>query len=148
TAEIQAHIAGLRGLWKECRERLGAYVIQANFEIPAGDPFGRLSASLPGGLGRLLRRLNLALWDAEASEPGVAIFDLEQTASTYGKAHWQDVVLWHTAKQYPAPDAIPMVARHLTALFRAVTGLTSKCLVLDLDGTLWGGVIGEDGLNG
>lgn len=145
---IESQIGGLRGLWKECRERLGAFVIQANFEIPVEDPFGRLSASLAGGAGRLLRRLNLALWEAEQAEPGVAIYDLEQTAANYGKWRWQDAVLWQAAKQYPAMDAIPWVARDLTALFRAVTGLTSKCLVLDLDGTLWGGVIGEDGLSG
>jgi len=56
--------------------------------------------------------------------------------------------MWIAAKQYPTTDAVPLLTRNLAALVRAVCGLTSKCAVLDLDGTLWGGVIGEDGLDG
>ena len=56
--------------------------------------------------------------------------------------------MWIAAKQYPAADAVPFLARQIAALVRAACGLTSKCLVLDLDGTLWGGIIGEDGLTG
>ncbi len=147
-ALVQEKLANFRRLWRECRDRLGAFVIQHNFEIPGADPYGRLSAAMPGGRARLLRDLNLALWDAAREEPGVAILDLEQTAANFGKLIWSDPVLWHTAKQYPAPAAIPALAREQTALLRAVLGLSSKCLVLDLDGVLWGGVIGEDGLGG
>ena len=141
-------ISNLRNLWRQCRERLGAFVIQHNFEIPATDPYGRLSAALKGGRARLSRQINLDLWDAEQEETGVAILDVEQIAAIYGKTSWSDPVLWHAAKQYPAPDAIPLLVRHQVALLRAVFGLSAKCLVLDLDGILWGGVIGEDGLSG
>src|SRR5208282_2218542 len=71
-----------------------------------------------------------------------------QIAARFGKDRWNDAVLWHTAKQYPSAEAMPSVGHHLTVLLRAILGLTSKCLALDLDGVLWGGVIGEDGLAG
>ena len=148
SAVSEAKVSMLRNLWRQCRERLGAFVIQHNFEIPATDPYGRLSAALKGGRARLLRQINLGLWDAEREETGVAILDVEQIAAIYGKTLWHDPVLWHTAKQYPASDAIPLLARHQVALLRAVLGLSAKCLVLDLDGILWGGVIGEDSLSG
>lgn len=151
--EVQQRVNGLRSLWKQVRERMGAFVVQLNAEIPAQDPYGRLSAALPGGLGRMLRGFNLALWDAERAESAVAVLDVEQIAAKFGKLPiqkqaWHDAVLWNTAKQYPSSQATPVLTHHLTGVFRALLGLSAKCVAVDLDGTLWGGVIGEDGLGG
>jgi FkbH-like protein len=145
---VRARCAQLASLWRESRERLGATVIQFNYEVPPFDALGNLSAALPGGRGRLLRAINLALWEAAAGTPGVAILDVDQIAARFGKDRWNDPVLWHTAKQYPSAEAMPALGHQLTALLRAILGLASKCLALDLDGVLWGGVIGEDGLAG
>jgi FkbH-like protein len=145
---IGEHTARLESLWREARERLQATVVQFNYAVPPFDPLGHLSAALPGGRGRLLRAINLALWEAAGRTPGVVILDLDQVAARFGKDRWSDPVLWHTAKQYPSAEALPALGHQLTALLRAILGLTSKCLALDLDGVLWGGVIGEDGLAG
>jgi FkbH-like protein len=145
---VRARCARLESLWLESRERLGATVIQFNFEAPPFDALGHLSAALPGGRGHLLREINLALWEAAARTHGVVILDVDQIAARFGKDRWNDPVLWHTAKQYPSAEALPSLSHQLTALLRAILGLTSKCLALDLDGVLWGGVIGEDGLGG
>ena len=140
-------IDGMTALWRTCQQRYGAAVIQMNFEIPEVDPLGRLSGASPGGRARVIQRLNLELWDA-AQQAGVAVLDVEQLAAATGKRTWSNPGMWIAAKQYPAADAVPLLTRNLAALVRAVCGLTSKCVVLDLDGTLWGGVIGEDGLGG
>jgi len=145
---VRACCARLESLWRESRERLGATVIQFNYEAPPFDALGQLSAALPGGRGRLLRALNLALWEAAGRTHGVTILDVDQIAARFGKDRWNDPVLWHTARQYPSAEAMPALGHELTALLRAILGLTSKCLALDLDGVLWGGVIGEDGLAG
>jgi FkbH-like protein len=137
----------LRQLWRACQERFAATVVQFTFEIPEIDPFGGLSAALPGGRARILQRLNLALTDA-ARDANVAVFDMNEAAALFGKQRWNDAGRWIAAKQYPAPDAVPFLARRFAGLVRAACGLTSKCVVLDLDNTLWGGIIGEDGLNG
>ncbi len=139
---------GLRGLWQECRRRWNAFVIQHNFEVPPEDPYGRLSSVLPGGRARVIREINAALWDAERAASGVAVLDIEQAAAAAGKKIWNDAALWHTAKQYPSAAALPELARRQSAVLAAVAGLSAKCLVLDLDGVLWGGVIGEDGMDG
>jgi len=136
-------ISGLRTLWESCSSRWGATVIQHNFEVPEVSALGNLSAILPEGRARVLRRLN-----EELADSGVAILDVDQLAGLYGKQRWSDPAQWIAAKQYPHPEALPLLARHQTALLRAVCGLTSKCAVLDLDGTLWGGTIGEDGVEG
>ena len=140
-------IDGMTALWRTCQQRYGAAVIQMNFEIPEVDPLGRLSGASPGGRARVIQRLNLELWDA-AQQAGVAVLDVEQLAAATGKRTLSNPGMWIAAKQYPAADAVPLLTRNLAALVRAVCGLTSKCVVLDLDGTLWGGVIGEDGLGG
>jgi FkbH-like protein len=145
---VRARCAQLEPLWRESRERLGATVIQFNYEAPPFDALGHLSAALPGGRGRLLRAINLALWEAAGRTQGVVILDVDQIAARFGKDRWNDPVLWHTAKQYPSAEAMPALGYQITALLRAILGLTSKCLALDLDGVLWGGVIGEDGLAG
>jgi FkbH-like protein len=144
----EAHLAELRQLWQVCHERLGAAVMQFNYEIPAVDSMGRLSRLLPSGRRRLLEAINAALWDAEAQHAGAVVFDVEQLAGEFGKLRWNDATAWEVSRQYPAAAALPALGRRFTALVRALLGLTSKCLVLDLDGVMWGGVIGEDGLNG
>lgn len=145
---IRENTVRLEALWRQSKERLDATVIQFNYEVPPFDALGQLSAALPGGRGRLLRAINLALWEAAGRTQGVAILDVDQIAARFGKDRWNDPVLWHIARQYPAAEALPALGHQLTALLRAILGLTSKCLVLDLDGVLWGGVIGEDGLAG
>jgi len=145
---VRACCGQLESLWREARERFGAAVIQFNFEVPPFEALGHLSAALPGGRGRLLRAVNLALWEAAAQTRGVVILDVDQIAARFGKERWHDPVMWHTAKQYPAAEALPALGHQITATLRAVLGLTAKCVALDLDGVLWGGVIGEDGLSG
>ena len=61
---------------------------------------------------------------------------------------WEDKLKWSDAKLYPAPDALPVLAEHIVSCIRASLGLSAKLLALDLDNTLWGGIIGEDGLGG
>jgi FkbH-like protein len=142
-AVVSAKIEQFRPLWRHCRQNLGVDVIQCNFEVPEIDPLGSLSATLPGGRANIIRALN-----HELTNHGVAILDIDQIASLHGKQRWHDEALWQAARQYPSNEAIPLLARHAAAMIRASLGLTSKCLVLDLDNTLWGGIIGEDGING
>jgi FkbH-like protein len=134
------HTDRMQSLWRKVNERLGASVMQFNYEAPPYD--------VMGARGRMVRAVNVALADAAAKMPGVAILDVDQVASRFGKDRWHDAALWHTAKQYPAAEALPALGRQMTALLRAMLGLRAKCVALDLDGVLWGGVIGEDGLGG
>jgi FkbH-like protein len=145
---VREHMGRLESLWRESTKRFGATVVQFNYEAPPYDALGQLSTALPGGRGRLLRAINLALWEAAERIQGVAILDVDQIAARFGKDRWNDPVLWHTAKQYPSAEAMPALGHQLTVMLRAILGLTSKCLAVDLDGVLWGGVIGEDGLAG
>ena len=109
--------------------------------------FGGLDAAVPGAPARLVRRLNAALTDAAAAE-GVLLLDLAGAAARDGLDAWHDPGRWLQAKMEIAPQAGPMYGELVARLLAAARGKSRKCLVLDLDNTLWGGVIGDDGLAG
>jgi FkbH-like protein len=84
-----------------------------------------------------------------ASRPEhVAVVDCDRIAALVGKQRWFNARYWHLAKQAVALESLPILARHTAAVIAARLGLSRKCLVLDLDNTLWGGIVGEDGLAG
>jgi FkbH-like protein len=143
-----AHVNELVSLWSICRERYGAAVIQWNYEVPALDPMGRFGRIQSGARNRLLHSINEELWQAERAQRGAFILDIDGIASEFGKSRWEDPAAWEISRQYPSAMATPLLAHHIAALIRGIRGLSSKCLVLDLDNTLWGGVIGDDGLEG
>lgn len=147
-ADIAEKTREITSLWSSCLQAFPSFLIQHNFAVPEVSSFGRLSNSLPGGRARLLRKLNAELEDAAANAAGVIVLDVEQIASVLGKRNWEDERMWIQAKQYPSAAGIVPLLKHLTALVRSRMGLASKCVVLDLDNTLWGGVVGEEGVEG
>jgi FkbH-like protein len=144
-AALESEVDAWRGLW----ERLGTagiQVVQDNFVLPAQRPLGSREATIPAAPTRYLARLNAALQDAA---PGhVKIHDLEHAASWFGKRAWFDERFILISKQSCALEALPTYASSLAGLVRAIRGRAKKCLVLDLDNTLWGGVVGDDGVEG
>jgi FkbH-like protein len=145
-AAIESLVGGFAALWEICNRELRAHVIQHSFDLPARESYGLLGKSLPGGRARLLARANLELLARAGS--GVSLLDLEAVASGCGEAGWEAPGLWYLAKQHPAPEALGPWADAVVAQLRALLGLGKKVLALDLDNTLWGGVIGEDRLDG
>lgn len=146
TAAVQTEAARWQGLWQRLADRSRARIVQHNFAVPPERPLGHLTARLPGSRPRLIDALNERL--AAAAGAQVTILDCDWMASLIGKARWFDDKHWYLAKQAVAPAALPTLARHTAAVLAAEAGLTRKCLVVDLDDTLWGGIVGEDGPDG
>ena len=74
--------------------------------------------------------------------------DIERLANVIGLSSWHDVSYWQWAKLPFSQHLVPVYADYVTRYLGALRGRSRKCLVLDLDNTLWGGVIGDDGLEG
>lgn len=144
--DIQTELRRWTGLWEAVARRSAARVVQHNFAIPPEVPLGHLTTRLPGSRYRMTQALNQRLGDEAGTS--VSLVDCERLASYIGKQRWFDPRYWHHAKQAVSLEALPLLARHTAAVLAAELGLTRKCLVLDLDNTLWGGVIGEDGVAG
>ncbi len=154
--DVSAHDAGvvvarrveeLRTLWRRVAERDRATVIQATVPLVDEPLFGSFDALLPGGRLRLLDDLNRALVDAAVAE-GAAVFDLDSWSARVGRSSFFDPVRWHHAKQLVPPSLGPAHGDWLARVVAAACGLGKKCLVVDLDDTLWGGAVGDDGVEG
>jgi FkbH-like protein len=144
--KVDAEIATWTSLWRIAREELQCQVIQSNFATPPWRVMGNLEARHPAGFGRFISLVNHAL--TEAAPSGVTIHDVEQLASAAGRWEWGDERFFHQAKLPCSPEHLVDYAHSLAALMLTQLGVGRKCLVLDLDNTLWGGVIGDDGLGG
>jgi len=145
-ADVEAEARRWTSLWEALGRHSAARVVQHTFAIPPEAPLGHLGARLPGSRYMMAQALNARLGAAAGDR--VSLVDCERLAGLYGKERWFDPRYWYLAKQAVALGALPLLARHTAAVVAAGLGLSRKCLVLDLDNTLWGGVIGEDGLAG
>lgn len=95
-----------------------------------------------------IRKLNAALQEMMTHHAQVFPVDLAAVQNTLGREAFYDARLYYSSKMPIALNALPAVARAVTDVLVAMQGRIKKCVVLDLDNTLWGGVIGDDGMNG
>jgi len=145
-AVMEGLFARLSACWRAAMG-LGATVIQQAV-LPVAVPLlgqneGLLAGSGAGFIGRFNARLR-----EEARAAGVIVLAIDEEAARLGVGALHDVVMWHRAKQEIAPRAAPFYGDIVARLVAAGVGKSAKCLVLDLDNTLWGGVIGDDGMEG
>ena len=133
--------------WRIARDTIGAKVIQQAL-LPVFPPLiGNNEHRLAGSPARLVERINLRLREL-ADVEDVDVLAIDRRAAAHGLDAWYDPVLWHRAKQEVHSKVTPLYGDLFGRLLQARQGRSFKCLVLDLDNTLWGGVIGDDGLEG
>jgi FkbH-like protein len=137
----------IRLAWRRARDQFKGQVIQQTIVNTHQALLGSNEHRLPGSAAGLTGRLNVRLREM-ADEEGVDILALDQVMALDGVHAWHDPGLWHRSKQEISPAASPAYADLVLRLVAAQQGRAAKCLVLDLDNTLWGGVIGDDGLEG
>jgi len=133
-------------LCRRLHERVGCEVVLNNFHRLPTRPLGNLGAKLPWDANNFLRRVNMYLGDG--APPYVHIVDVESLSALHGVRRWFDARYWYHAKQPVSFDCLPALVRNTARVIGALYGRTAKCLVLDLDNTLWGGVVGDDGVEG
>ncbi len=132
--------------WKTLHDALGCQIVQNDFTPPPWRTLGNHELRQPGSPARFVRELNRAL-RANAPEY-VTIHDVEWLANRAGHERWEAGRYYHLAKLPCMPDALVDYAHSAASLIAAHRGKAKKCLVLDLDGTLWGGIVAEEGLGG
>ena len=145
-AQARGVATQLLDLCRVLHERSKAEVVLANFIPPAGFDLGPLGAKVAGSPRAFRRAVNLAL--GLDSPPYVQICDLELLASRRGLLASRDARRWFESKQPFSPELMPDVAREVAHMATSLRRSPKKVLVLDLDNTLWGGVVGDDGVDG
>jgi FkbH-like protein len=146
-AMVDDAVGYLHALRDGIRANSTAVCIFQSFAPPAEALFGSLDRGLPGTLRNVLDNINREL-ASSISGTGDVLLDVAALAETVGLADWHNPQLWNLGKFAFSDELIPLVADHVARIVAALRGKSRKALILDLDNTVWGGVIGDDGLEG
>ncbi|MDR3736466.1 MAG: HAD-IIIC family phosphatase [Acidobacteriaceae bacterium] len=146
-ATVQGAIGYLQSLRHGVQSNGRTVCILQTFAPPVETLFGSMDRALPGTRRSLIDAVNRELAGAVLGT-GDVLLDVAGLAETVGLADWHDPQLWNMAKIPFSDQLIPLYADHLARCVAAIRGKSRKALVLDLDNTIWGGVIGDDGLDG
>ena len=148
-AEMDSGLNTLDSLLRVLTERTSAMVLVHNFVSPQHPALGILDARDELGQTAAFAELNVRLAElARTKHRSVYVVDEDRVQAQAGKATATDARTWLTARMPWSEDALSGLSREYLRYIRAMRGLSRKCIVLDLDNTLWGGVIGEDGIAG
>jgi FkbH-like protein len=137
----------IREAWHLARSAFKCPIIQQAVLPVHLSVLGNNEHRLPGSRVNFVRLLNQSI-RVMAEQEGVDVLSVDDRAARDGIGKWHDTGLWHRSKQETAPTAAPLYGDLVGRWLAAKQGRSFKCLVLDLDNTVWGGVIGDDGLDG
>jgi FkbH-like protein len=146
-ATVEAALAHLALIRKGIADNSKAVCIVQTIARPPETIFGNADLAVPGTMRGLVDSVNRGIAESIAGS-GDVLFDVAGLAETVGLANWHDPTFWNLAK-LPFSDAfLPLYADQIGRIVAAIRGKSRRCLILDLDNTVWGGVIGDDGLEG
>lgn len=127
-------------------EQLKAKIIYYNYTEINDSVFGNYATKLEASFLFQLRKLNFKLMEFAAGHPYFYLCDISSLQNYYGRSGVFQSSVYINTEMVLSIDVLPKVAARTLDLINAMQGKIKKCLILDLDNTLWGGVIGDDGL--
>jgi len=131
------------GLWHRITGVLGARTVQCLFTLPADEVYGNAAVATGDSDTAVVSRVNTEL--VRRGGDGILFVDCDRLAAEVGRGAWCDLRYWDVLRQPVSLDALPLLARAVAAVLGADLGLSRRCVVVDLDNTLWDGVLGEEG---
>lgn len=144
---LQSAIRRIERTWAEVRQRFTCQILQQTVLATGLSAIGGNDHRLAWSRVRMIARINDHIHNS-AESAGVDVLDIGSWSERVGRDRLHDPALWRRAKQEITPAAAPLYGDLVARSIAAGRGHSAKCLVLDLDNTLWGGVIGDDGVNG
>lgn len=148
TELLNAQYSHFETMWEHIAEKYRCPVIQNNFELPFYRLLGNRDAWDHRGQTNFITRLNTKLYEYAAAHQDFYINDINYLSADYGLLQWSDPFYWHMYKYCLNLDAVPAISYNVACIIKSIYGKNKKALVLDLDNTLWGGVVGDDGVDG
>lgn len=146
SAFAETVFAQIRGIWQRIGTKIT--ILQCNFPLLDDGVFGQFGNKTADSFLFQQRKLNCLLMQGCQEMKNVYLIDLDALQTQLGQEAFSDAPLYYIAKMPIAVGALPAVAKQVVDMIQAIRGSVTKCVVLDLDNTLWGGVIGDDGLSG
>lgn len=145
--KLLAEFNKFSGLWNHLVQTYHCLIIQNNFEYPFFRIMGNKDASDIHGRVNFVTRLNCLFYEYAQSHDNFYICDLNYISASYGLEKCLDPFYWHMYKYGVAVPAIPYLSFNIANIIKSVYGKNKKAFNLDLDNTLWGGIVGEDGVD-
>lgn len=136
------------GYWAFINQHIKTNILQFTFAYNDDRVFGNFGLKTKASYVYQLYKLNYLLVEGCQQFKNVYLIELNEIQSAIGRPAFHDNKLYYIAKLTIATDALPLVAKAVLNTVKALNGRFKKCVVLDLDNTLWGGVIGDDGISG
>lgn len=143
---LQEQYEHFRVMWEKIESTYHCPIIQNNFEYPFYRLLGNQDAVDIHGRIHFINQLNEKIYEYGREHAAFYVNDLNYMAAAYGLDKWADPLYWHMYKYAMCMQAIPEFSYNLSNIIKAVFGKNKKSLVLDLDNTLWGGIVGDDGV--
>jgi FkbH-like protein len=141
-------ISRMTRVWDSIRQHSTAQIVQSNFAAPIERFYGNYDLKVDSSLPAVVARLNTLICEEARKHSEVLVNDVEHLASWLGRKEWFDERFWTLAKSFCAPDLLPVVAKNVVDIVLSTRGRVVKCVIVDLDNTLWGGTVGDDGPHG
>lgn len=145
--KLAAEVLRWQSFWDACCS-MGAIVIQNNFEFPNVRVMGSFEAVDRRGAVRFVRRMNEALARYAEAHRGFLVNDINYLAAELGLDHWFSPTMWYAYQYALDLSAVPALCASIANIIKSLYGKNKKSIACDLDNTLWGGVIGDDGVQG
>src|SRR5918996_421091 len=145
---IDNSIRELVNLVRKFRTLSTSKLIVANFHVPVYTPYGIFETKTEFGLREMILNLNSKLTHSLREEPSTFILNFDAFVAKYGEENIFDYRQYLIGDIHVSLDYIPYLAEEVMSYIKAELGINRKCIVLDLDNTLWGGIVGEDGFEG
>lgn len=136
-----------KGLWEHIAEAYHCPIIQNNFEFPFFRLLGNKDASDYHGRINFVTVMNCRFYEYAQVNDDFYICDVNYLAASYGLDKWSDPFYWYMYKYAVAVPAVPYLSFNVANIIKSIYGKNKKAFNLDLDNTLWGGVVGDDGVD-
>lgn len=142
---LEQQYAHFETMWETLLQQYHCPVIQNNFEYPYYRLLGNQDAVSPNGKTHFIIRLNQKFAEYAQTHEQFYINDINYQSADYGLKEWSDPFYWYMYKYALCQEAIPELCFQIANIIKSIFGKNKKVLALDLDNTLWGGVVGDDG---
>ena len=144
--KLNSEYEKFKKVWEKLFEKFSAIIIQNNFEYPYYRLLGNKDAVDIHGKTNFITRLNQKFYSYASCTKNFFINDINYVSSCYGLDKWANQFYWHMYKYALEVPAIPYLSFNLANIIKSIYGKNKKAFVLDLDNTLWGGIVGDDGV--
>ena len=145
--KLNDEFCNFKDIWEKIGENYGCPVIQNNFEMPPQRILGNLDSTHSNGLTNYINNLNVKFSRHANEDDNLYLNDINYLSAFHGIENWFSMKEWYRSKHSVSLRYIPYLSYNIANIISALYGKSKKGLVLDLDNTLWGGVIGDDGVS-